>query len=106
MGSDGATVDPTFAVVIVTAAPPGQAAEAGGAFVKIDGREALLKSVELFLNRDEVKQVQVVFQPDFLEEAKRKFGSHFGFTGVRISAGGPKWIDQLATSVEKLPPEA
>ena len=48
----------TFSVVIVTAAPAGQAAEAGGAFVKIDGREALLNSVELFLNRDNVKQIQ------------------------------------------------
>ena len=37
-----------FSVVIVTAPPPGQGAEAGGAFVKIDGREVILRSVELF----------------------------------------------------------
>jgi hypothetical protein len=45
------------------AAPPGQTTEAGGAFVKIEGREALLRSVELFLNRDNVKQIQIVFSP-------------------------------------------
>ena len=64
----------TSASCSLTAAPPGQAAEAGGAFVKIDGREALLRSVELFLNRDNVKQIQLVVLPDMLEEAKRKFG--------------------------------
>ncbi len=58
----------TFSVLVLTAAPAGLAAEAGGAFVKIDGREAILRSVELFLNRDNVKQVQVVFLPDEAEE--------------------------------------
>jgi 2-C-methyl-D-erythritol 4-phosphate cytidylyltransferase len=97
--------EPTFAVVIVTAAPAGQAAEAGGAFVKIDGREALLKSVELFLNRDNVKQISVVFQNDFLEEGRRKYGGHFGFSGVKVIGGGPRWIDQLAVAGEKIDPE-
>ena len=32
---------PVFSVVVLTAAPPGHGSEAGGAFVKIDGREAL-----------------------------------------------------------------
>src|SRR5271155_1118759 len=49
-----------FSIAILTAAPAGQAAEAGGAFVKIDGREALLRSVELFLNRDAVVQIQLM----------------------------------------------
>ena len=61
-----------FSVLLLTAAPAGMGAETGGASVKIDGREALLRSVELFLNRDHVKQVQIVFLPDEIEEAKRK----------------------------------
>jgi 2-C-methyl-D-erythritol 4-phosphate cytidylyltransferase len=95
-----------FSVVVLTAAPPGQAAEAGGAYVKIDGREALLRSVELFLNRDNVKQIQVVAQPDFLEEAKRKFGPHLSFGGVKLIGGGPKWMDQIAAGAKALNPEA
>jgi 2-C-methyl-D-erythritol 4-phosphate cytidylyltransferase len=95
-----------FSVLIVTAAPPGQAAEAGGAFVKIDGRESLLRAVELFLNRDNVKQVQAVFQPEDVEEAKRKHGGHFGFSGVRVLSGGPRWVDQLAAVAAKLNPDA
>ena len=95
-----------FSVVIVTAAPPGLAVEAGGAFEKIDGREVLLKTVELFLNRDEVKQIQVVFLPDTLEEAKHKYGPHFGFSGVKVVGGGPKWIDQLMAVAGTIAAEA
>ena len=74
----------TFSVLILTAAPTGQGAEAGGAFVKIDNREALLRSVELFLNRDNIKQLQLVFHEQDAEEGKRKFGAHLGFSGVKL----------------------
>ncbi len=88
----------TFSVLLLTAAPPGQGNEAGGAFVKIDGREALLRSVELFLNRDNVRQVQICFQPAELDEAKRKYGPHLSFSGVKVLSGGPRWTDQLGAA--------
>jgi 2-C-methyl-D-erythritol 4-phosphate cytidylyltransferase len=96
---------PTFSVVILTAAPSGQAGEAGGAFVKIDGREALLRSMELFLNRDPVKQIQLVIQPDDLEESKRKYGAHLSFSGVKLVSGGPRWTDQLKAVAGKIAEE-
>ncbi|MDB5173610.1 MAG: ispD [Phycisphaerales bacterium] len=96
----------TFSVVVATAAPPGQGAEAGGAYLKVDGREALLRSVELFLNRDLIKQIQLVVLPDELEEARRKYGPHLGFSGVKLVAGGPKWLDQAAAAAKTLDPEA
>jgi 2-C-methyl-D-erythritol 4-phosphate cytidylyltransferase len=95
-----------FSVLVATAPPAGQAAEAGGPFVKIDGRESLLRCVELFLNRDNVKQIQIAFQAEALEEAKRKYGGHLSFSGVKVVTGGPRWIDQLAAAAEKLSPEA
>jgi 2-C-methyl-D-erythritol 4-phosphate cytidylyltransferase len=94
-----------FSVVVLTAAPPTQAAEAGGAYVKIDGREALLRSVELFLNRENVKQIQLVVLQDMLDEAKRKYGPHLGFTGVKLLAGGPKWMDQIKAAADTISPE-
>ena len=60
-----------FSVIILTAAPPGAGSDSGGAFVKIDGRESLLRAVEMFLNRDNVKQIQLVFDNDKIEEGKR-----------------------------------
>ncbi|WP_428939724.1 IspD/TarI family cytidylyltransferase [Fontivita pretiosa] len=96
----------TFSVLILTASPPGQAGEAGGAFVKIDGREALLRSVELFLNRDNVKQIQLVFQPEAFEASKRKYGGHLSFSGVKVLSGGPRWVDQLAAAADTISSEA
>src|SRR5438034_4475304 len=95
----------TFSVLLVTAAPPGHGSEAGGAFVKIDGREALLRSAELFLNRPQIKQIQMVFVSDMMEEAKRKYGGHLGFSGVKLVAGGATWTDQLAAGAEKISPD-
>src|SRR4051794_17852529 len=95
---------PDFSVIVMTAPPPGQGAEAGGPFVKVDSREVLLKSVELFLNRDNIHHIQVMFNHDFLEEAKRKFGPHFSFSGVKLTAGGPRWIDQVIAAKDKITP--
>lgn len=92
----------TFSVLILTAAPPGQAVEAGGAFVKIDGRESLVRAIELFLNRDPVKQIQIVFLPEDAEEAKKRHGAHLSFSGVKVLTGGPKWMDQVAAAKEKI----
>jgi len=96
----------TFSALILTAAPAGLAAEAGGAFLKIDGRESILRSVELFLNRDNVKQVQVAFVPEEAEEGRRKYGPHLGLFGVKVLTGGPRWIDQIAAAGEKISAEA
>jgi len=97
---------PTFSVLVLTAAPAGLAAESGGAFLKVDGRESILRSVELFLNRDNVKQVQVVFTAEDTEEGKRKYGGHLGLFGVKVLTGGPRWIDQVAAAAPKIAPEA
>jgi 2-C-methyl-D-erythritol 4-phosphate cytidylyltransferase len=96
----------TFSVLLLTAAPPGHGAEAGGPYVKIDGREALLRSAELFLNRPQIKQLQIVFDEDCMEENKRKFGGHLSFSGVKLVPGGPRWIDQIAAGAQKLDDEA
>src|SRR6185436_10039610 len=95
----------TFSVLLVTAAPPGHASEAGGAYVKIDGRESLLRCAELFLNREPIKQIQMVFVSDMMEEAKRKYGGHLGFSGVKLVSAEAKWWDQVAAGVEKLSPD-
>src|SRR5688500_5854535 len=97
--------DAVFSVVVLTAAPPTQAAEAGGVYVKIDGREALLRSVELFLNRDNVKQIQLVVDPEDLDEAKRKYGGHLGFSGVKLVTGGPRWTDQITAAGKTISPD-
>lgn len=93
---------PSFAVVLITVSPPLVGGDANAMTVKVDGRESLLKAVELFLNREPIKQVILAFTPDYAEEGKRKFGGHLSFSGVKVVSGGPKWVDQLAAAAEKL----
>ena len=98
-----------FSAVLLTAAPPGLAAEAGGgsgAFVKIDGRESLVRSIELFLNRDPIKHLFLVLLPEVAQEAKQKHGAHLSFSGVKVLTAGPRWMDQIRAAAEALPPEA
>lgn len=94
-----------FAVVIVTAPPFTPGAEASASLAKIDGREALLRTVELFLNRDEIKQIQLIVANEQLEEVKKKHGAHLGFSGVKVSGAAAKFGEQLAAAVAKLPAE-
>lgn len=95
----------TFSVVLLTAVPTHLGAHGVGAFVKIDGRECLLRAVELFLNRDNVKQIQLVVTSESMEESKRKFGAHLGFSGVKLVAGGPDWIDQITAAAHTVSAE-
>ncbi len=97
---------PEFSVIILTSAPPGLSADAGGAFVKVDGRECLLRSVELFLNRGNVKQLLLVVAADRMEDAKSRYGAHLGFSGVKLVAGGPRWIDQIIAAGSKVSPDS
>jgi 2-C-methyl-D-erythritol 4-phosphate cytidylyltransferase len=94
-----------FSVVLLTAVPTSLGADGAGAFVKVDGRECLLRSVEMFLNRDTVKQIQLVVADDKMEEAKKKYGPHLSLFGVKLFAGGHAWTDQIAAAAERISPE-
>jgi 2-C-methyl-D-erythritol 4-phosphate cytidylyltransferase len=52
------------------------------------------------------KHVQLVVPPEELEEAKRKYGAHLGFAGVKLVSGGPRWIEQAAAAAKNLAAEA
>jgi 2-C-methyl-D-erythritol 4-phosphate cytidylyltransferase len=95
-----------FSVILVTAPPPGYSSETGGAYVKIDGRESLLRAVEMFLNRDNVKQMQLAVAKETAEEAKKKFGANLGFSGVKLVAAGSKWMEQIQAAGKSIAGEA
>lgn len=96
--------DPKFAAFLVTAPPtPDQLA---GAFIKVDGRECLLRSAELFVNRPEVLQTLTCFETDAAEEARRKFSGHLSFTGVETAEPADGWIGQIQSMIKRLSPEA
>src|SRR5437868_8841850 len=57
-------------------------------FANLDGRAVWLRSVELFINRDEVKQCIIVISPDDQEMFRRRFGANLMFMNVQIADGG------------------
>lgn len=54
----------------------------------LGGRALLLRTVELFTKRDEVRSIVVAAPPDDLDGFRDRFGAQLGFHGVRIVPGG------------------
>jgi 2-C-methyl-D-erythritol 4-phosphate cytidylyltransferase len=54
----------------------------------LGGRSVLLRTVEAFTKRAEVKSIIVAGPPDELEEFRHKYGPTLGFHGARIVEGG------------------
>jgi len=89
-----------IAVIVVAA---GKGTRFGGSekkiFAKIDGRAMFLRSVEHFINRDDVIQTILVIAPEDQEDVKQKFGANLGFMGVQLATGGPTRTDSVANAL-------
>lgn len=88
------------AVIVVAA---GKGSRFGGSekkiLAKIDGRPMFLRSVEYFINRDDVIQTLLVIAPEDQEEIKQKFGANLGFMGVQSVVGGATRTDSVASAL-------
>lgn len=79
--------------VIIPAAGKGERFGAGGGKTnkleaELGGRAVLVRSVELFCKRPNVKQIIVAADPDQLDAFKFKWADRLGLLGVTILAGG------------------
>lgn len=90
-----------IAVMLLTAPPPG-AASAEGPFIKVDGRECLLRTAELFVNRPDVAQVLTTFGRGDAEDARQRFGGHLAFIGVKIGEATDGWHGQIKSLAAKV----
>jgi len=81
-----------------------------GASQKLDqdvgGRALLLRTVELFTKRDEVRTILVAAPPDKLEDFKSKYGPSLGFHGASVVAGGreARW-ETVRNALAEMPEE-
>jgi len=55
---------------------------------ELAGRPVFLRSVELFLNRDNVKQIIVAVNPHAVDEFQFRWGDKLNFHGVEVVPGG------------------
>jgi len=73
----------------------------------LGGRALLLRTVELFTKRDEVREIIVAGPPDGLDDFRDRHGAQLGFHGVRIVPGGrvERW-ETVRNALQAVSPDA
>ncbi len=69
-------------------------------FVDVAGRAVFLRSVELFANRDDVKQILLAIAPEDEELVHIKWGPNLAFYNTKICFGGAKRFDTVKKALE------
>jgi len=69
-------------------------------FVDVAGRACFLRSVELFSNRDDVKQVLLAISPEDEELVSVKWGANLKFFNVKICLGGAERFETVSKALE------
>ncbi|QDT52140.1 2-C-methyl-D-erythritol 4-phosphate cytidylyltransferase [Caulifigura coniformis] len=95
---------PSFAVILPAA---GSSSRFGDPrrkkpFIDLKGRPVWVRSLELFLSRDDVKQALIVLPPDEIEWFKEKFRANLAFMNVEIVAGGKERADSVQNALARV----
>ena len=75
-------------------------------FTNLDGRAVWLRSVEMFVTRDDVCQCIVVIAPDDQEFFRTRFGANLAFMSVKIATGGTERFESVSNALALLEPDA
>lgn len=75
-------------------------------FAKLDGRPIFLRTVELFINRDDICQTILSVAPADMEEMKKRYGANLGFMGVTLVEGGAHRWETVSNGLKKLSEDA
>ncbi len=95
---------PSFAVILPAA---GSSSRFGDPrrkkpFIELKGRPVWVRSLELFLSRDDVKQAIIVLPPDEIDWFKDKFRANLAFMNVEIVAGGKERADSVQNALARV----
>ena len=69
-------------------------------FVDVAGRAAFLRSVELFADRDDVKQILLAIAPEDEEIVRIKWEASLSFHGVKLCFGGDERFQTVTNALE------
>lgn len=96
-----------FAVIVPAA---GKSERFGGAekkpFAKLDGRPVFLKTLEAFINREDVAQTLLVVAPEDMEQVKRSYGANLAFMNVQVVTGGAQRFHSVSNALGQVRDEA
>ena len=71
-------------------------------FTDIAGRAAFVRSIELFSERSDVKQIILAISKEDEELIRVKYGANLGFFGVKLCHGGAERFETVAKATELL----
>ncbi|HEY3242521.1 MAG TPA: 2-C-methyl-D-erythritol 4-phosphate cytidylyltransferase [Phycisphaerae bacterium] len=94
--------------VIIPAAGKSErfAGEEKKTFAKLDGRPIFLRSLELFINREDVCQTILVVSSSDLSTIKSQYGANLGFMGVQVVTGGEERYQSVAAALNTVREDA
>ena len=94
--------------VIIPAAGKGERFGGGErkTFAKLDGRLIFLRSIELFVNRDDVCQTILVVGREDMEEIRTRYAANLGFMGVQVCEGGEHRYDSVRAAIQTVRDDA
>jgi 2-C-methyl-D-erythritol 4-phosphate cytidylyltransferase len=74
-------------------------------YAELDGRAVWLRSVEPFVNRDDVAQVILVISREDRERFDRRYQASVAFLGIQVIEGGAERSDSIARALEAVRPD-
>ncbi|UCE61388.1 MAG: 2-C-methyl-D-erythritol 4-phosphate cytidylyltransferase [Phycisphaerales bacterium] len=96
-----------FSVIIPAA---GKSERFGGrekkTFAKLDGRPVFIRTLEHFINREDVCQTILAVAPEDVDTMKSKYGPNLGFMGVKLVEGGERRCDTVAAALKVVADDA
>jgi 2-C-methyl-D-erythritol 4-phosphate cytidylyltransferase len=75
-------------------------------FAKIGERAVFLRTLELFVNRDDVCQTILAVSPDDYDMVKSRYGANLGFMAVKIVKGGAERYQTVMSALDLVDDEA
>jgi 2-C-methyl-D-erythritol 4-phosphate cytidylyltransferase len=94
--------------VIIPAAGKGErfGASEKKTFAKVEGQAVFLRSIQHFLQREDVCQTILAVAPEDQDEMKSKYAANLGFMGVKLVIGGEQRFETVAKALEVVSDEA
>jgi len=94
--------------IIIPAAGKGERFGGGEkkTFAKLDGRPVFLRTIEAFLNREDVLQTILAVAPEDMDQMKNSFGANLGFMGVKLVEGGDRRVDTVRAGLSAVANDA
>ena len=94
---------PKFAVILPAAGKSSRFAnQRKKVFIELKGRPVWVRTVEQFVNRDDVVQTILVVSPDDLECFKDKFRANLAFMDLEIVVGGAERADSVKNALARV----